>query len=63
MRQIRGRHPLVDTALEQLRDLGALGKGQPRVEERLQPVERQMQGVQQQVGGLVVGVGRAVAER
>ena len=41
----------------------ALGLREPRVEERLEPVERQMQRVQQQVGGLVVGVGRAVAER
>ena len=44
------------------RELRALGLRQPRVEERLEAVERQVQRVQQQVGGLVVGVGRAVAE-
>ena len=49
--------------VEQLRELRALGLREPRVEERLEPVERQVQRVQQQVRGLVVRVGRAVAER
>ena len=62
-RQIRGRDALVDAARQQRRELAALGMGELRVEERLEPIERQMQRVQQQVGGLVVGVGRAVTER
>ena len=56
VRQIGGRHALVDAAREELRHLRALGLREPRVEERLEAVERQVQRVQQQVGGLVVGV-------
>ena len=62
MREIGGRHALVDASLEELRDLRALGLREPRVEKRLEPVERQVQRVQQQVGRLVVGVVGAVTE-
>ena len=63
VREVGGGHALVDPALEELRDLRALGLREPRVEERLEPVERQVQRVQQQIGRLVVGVVGAVAER
>ena len=62
-RQVRGRDALVDATRQQRRDLPALGMGELRVEERLEPIERQMQRMQQQVSGLVVGAGRAVTER
>ena len=63
MRQVGGGNALVDAAREEMRERLPLGLREPRVEKRLQPVERQVQRVQQQVRGLVVGVGAAVAER
>ena len=63
VRQVGGRHALVDAPREQLGEPRPLGVREPGVEERLEPVQRQVQRVQDQVRGLVVAVGRAVAER
>ncbi len=61
-RQVRRRHPLVDAALEQLRELCSLGLCKPRVQKWLQPVEREVQGMEEQISRLVVGVGHPVPE-
>ena len=63
MREVRGRNPLIDAALQKLEDLLALCLGKLRVEKRFETIERQMQAMQQQVNGFVVRIGHAVAER
>ena len=62
VREIRRRHALVDPAREELLKMRAFGLRQPRIEERLEPVERQRECMEQQIRGLVVGVVRAVPE-
>jgi len=61
--QVGRRDPIVDPARKQMRQRLALGLRQPRVEERLQAVERKVQCVQQQIRRLVIRVDAAVPER
>src|SRR5258706_654092 len=63
VRQVCGRDAFVYAPGSDLQQLLAFDVREPRIEERLEMIQRQMQRVQDQVRGLVVRVGRAVPEK